>query len=132
MRRLQAMELFVSAVRLGSLSAAGRRAGLSPAAVSRQVAALEATLGTQLMQRSSRHLALTEAGREYVARLEPILQDIAAAEAAAAALQMTPRGTLRVHSRTMFGLRVVTPLIPAFQLRYPELHVELRLAEHSA
>lgn len=126
------MELFVSAVRLGSFSAAGRRAGLSPAAVSRQIAALEASLGTQLLHRSSRSLALTEAGREYLARLEPILQDIAAAEAAAAALQATPRGTLRVHSRTMFGLRVVTPLIPAFQARYPELRVELRLAEHPA
>ncbi len=132
MRRLQAMELFVSAVREGSFSAAGRRAGLSPAAVSRQVAALEASLGTQLLNRTSRSLALTEAGREYLARLEPILQDIAAAEAAAAALQATPRGTLRLHSRTMFGMRVVAPLIPDFQARYPELRVELRLAEHPA
>ena len=132
MGRLQAMELFVAAVREGSFSAAGRRAGLSPAAVSRQVAALEAGLGTQLLNRSSRSLALTEAGREYLARLEPILQDIAAAEAAAAALQATPRGTLRLHSRTMFGLRVVTPLLPAFQARYPELRVELRLAESPA
>ncbi|NGM19732.1 LysR family transcriptional regulator [Roseomonas stagni] len=132
MRRLQAMELFASAVREGSFSAAGRRAGLSPAAVSRQVAALEASLGTQLLNRTSRSLALTEAGREYLARLEPILQDIAEAEAAAAALQATPRGTLRVHSRLMFGMRVVAPLIPAFQERYPELRVELRLAEHAA
>lgn len=132
MRRLQAMELFASAVREGSFSAAARHAGLSPAAVSRQVAALEATLGTQLLNRTSRSLVLTEAGREYLARLEPILQDIAAAEAAAAALQATPRGVLRLHSRTMFGLQVVAPLLPAFQQRYPELRVELRLAEHAA
>lgn len=132
MRRLQAMELFVSAVREGSFSAAGRRAGLSPASVSRQVAALEAALGTQLLNRTSRSLALTEAGREYLARLEPILQDIAAAEAAAAALQATPRGTLRVHSRTMFGLRVVAPMIPVFQAQHPELRLELRLAERPA
>lgn len=126
------MELFASAVREGSFSAAGRRAGLSPASVSRQVAGLEAALGTQLLNRTSRSLTLTEAGREYLARLEPILQDIAAAEAAAAALQAAPRGTLRLHSRTMFGLRVVAPLIPAFQARYPELRVELRLAERPA
>ncbi|MFC7476151.1 LysR family transcriptional regulator [Dankookia sp. GCM10030260] len=132
MSRLQAMELFAAAVREGSFSAAGRRAGLSPASVSRQVAALEAGLGTQLLNRTSRSLVLTEAGREYLARLEPILQDIAAAEAAAAALQATPRGTLRLHSRTMFGLRLVTPLLPAFQARYPELRVELRLAERPA
>ena len=132
MRRLQAMELFANAVRAGSFSAAGRRAGLSPASVSRQVAALAAGLGVQLLNRTSRTLTLTEAGREYLARLEPILQDIAAAEAAAAALQATPRGTLRVHSRLMFGTRVIAPLIPAFQARYPELRVELRLTEHPA
>ncbi len=132
MSRLQAMELFVSAVREGSFSAAGRRAGLSPASVSRQVAALETALNIQLLNRTSRTLVLTEAGREYLARLEPILQNIAEAEAAASALQTTPRGTLRVHSRLMFGMRVVAPLIPAFQDRYPELRVELRLAEHPA
>jgi len=132
MQRLQAMELFVSAVREGSFSAAGRRAGLSPASVSRQIAALEAALNTQLLNRTSRTLALTDAGREYLARLEPILQNIAEAEAAAMALQATPRGTLRVHSRLMFGMRVVTPLIPEFQSRYPELRVELRLSEHPA
>ena len=132
MRRLRAMELFASAVRDGSFSAAGRRAGLSPAAVSRQVAALEASLNVQLLNRTSRALSLTEAGREYLSRLEPILQDIADAEAAAAALQTTPRGTLRVHSRLMFGMRVVAPLIPAFQARYPDLRVELRLTEHPA
>lgn len=132
MRRLQAMELFASAVREGSFSAAGRRAGLSPASVSRQVAALEATLNVQLLNRTSRALTLTDAGREYLARLEPILQNIAEAEAAAAALQATPRGTLRVHSRLMFGMRVVAPIIPDFQTRYPDLRVELRLTEHPA
>ncbi|WP_431283663.1 LysR family transcriptional regulator [Humitalea sp. 24SJ18S-53] len=132
MRSLQAMELFVSAVREGSFSAAGRRAGLSPATVSRQVAALEGSLNTQLLNRTSRTLALTDAGREYLARLEPILLNLTEAEAAATALQATPRGTLRVHSRLMFGMHVVAPLIPAFQARYPELRVELRLAEHPA
>lgn len=126
------MELFVSAVREGSFSAAGRRAGLSPASVSRQIAALEASLTAQLLNRTSRSLTLTEAGREYLARLEPILQGIAEAEAAATALQATPRGTLRVHSRMMFGMRVVAPLIPAFQTRYPELRVELRVSERPA
>lgn len=132
MRHWQAMELFVSAVREGSFSAAGRRANLSPASVSRQIAALEASLSVQLLNRTSRSLTLTEAGREYLARLEPALLGIAEAEAAAVALQTTPRGTLRVHSRLMFGMRVVAPLIPEFQARFPELRVELRLAERPA
>jgi DNA-binding transcriptional LysR family regulator len=129
MSRLQAMELFIGAVREGSFSAAGRRAGLSPASVSRHVAALEAELGVQLLNRTSRSLALTEAGQEYYARVEQVLQGIQEAEDAATALQSKPRGLLRVHSRMMFGLRVVTPLMPAFQARYPELRVELRLSE---
>lgn len=132
MSSLQAMELFVGAVREGSFSAAGRRVGLSPASVARHVAALEAKMGVQLLNRTSRSLALTEAGQEYYARLEQILQDIKEAEDAATALQSTPRGSLRVHSRMMFGMRVVTPLIPEFQARYPELRVELRLSERPA
>ncbi|MBE9606856.1 LysR family transcriptional regulator [Acetobacteraceae bacterium H6797] len=132
MSRLQSMELLVSAVREGSFSAAGRRAGLSPASVARHIAALEAQLGVQLVNRTSRSLTLTEAGEEYHARLEQILLDIQEAEDAATALQSTPRGVLRVHSRMMFGMRVVTPLIPEFQARYPELRVELRLSERPA
>ncbi|MBC9177420.1 LysR family transcriptional regulator [Pseudoroseomonas ludipueritiae] len=132
MSSLQAMELFVGAVREGSFSAAGRRAGLSPASVARHVALLEARLGVQLLNRTSRSLALTEAGQEYYARLEQILQDIKEAEGAASALQSTPRGSLRIHSRMMFGMRVLTPLIPEFQARYPELKVELRLSERPA
>jgi DNA-binding transcriptional LysR family regulator len=132
MSRLQAMELFVSSVREGSFSAAARKARLSPASVSRHVAALEGSLGVQLLNRTSRTLALTDAGRAYFTRLEQALQNLHEAEAAANALQTTPRGTLRVHSRMLFGMRVVTPLIPLFQQRYPDLQVELRLSERPA
>ena len=132
MSRLQAMELFVTAVREGSFSAAGRRAGLSPASVSRHVGALEAALGVQLFNRTSRSLALTEAGRSYFQRLEPALQGIRDAGAAANAFQTTPSGKLRIHSRMMFGMRVVAPLIPKFQSLYPAVKVELRLTERPA
>jgi DNA-binding transcriptional LysR family regulator len=132
MNRLQAMELFVSAVREGSFSAAGRRAGLSPASVSRYVGELEAQLGVQLINRSTRHLGLTEAGKIFFQRTEQVLHGIEDAEAAALALQSTPRGTLRVHSRTLFGIKVLSPLIPQFQKLYPELKVELRLSERRA
>lgn len=132
MNRLQAMELFVSAVREGSFSAAGRRAGLSPASVSRYIGELEAQLGVQLLNRSTRHLGLTDAGKIFFQRTEQVLQGIEDAEAAALALQTAPRGTLRVHSRTLFGIRVLSPLIPGFQKLYPELKVELRLSERRA
>jgi DNA-binding transcriptional LysR family regulator len=129
MNRLQAMELFVSTVREGSFSGAGRRVGLSPASVSRYVGELETQLGVQLFNRSTRHLGLTEAGKIFFQRTEQVLQGIEDAEAAALALQSAPRGTLRVHSRTMFGIKVLSPLVPQFQKLYPELKVELRLSE---
>jgi DNA-binding transcriptional LysR family regulator len=132
MNRLQAMELFVSTVREGSFSAAGRRAGLSPASVSRYIGELETQLGVQLFNRSTRHLGLTEAGKIFFQRTEQVLQGIEDAEAAALALQSAPRGTLRIHSRTMFGIKVLSPLMPEFQKLYPELKVELRLSERRA
>ncbi len=132
MSSLRAMELFVAAVRERSFSAAGRRAGLSPASVSRHIGTLEAELGVQLLNRTTRTLSLTEAGQAYFLRIEPVLQDVRDAGAAAGAFQTSPRGTLRVHSRVMFGLRVITPLIPEFQQRYPGLRIDLRLSEQPA
>jgi DNA-binding transcriptional LysR family regulator len=103
--------------------------GLSPASVSRHIGELETRLGVQLLNRTTRHLSLTEAGRIYAQRVDQVLHSIEEAEAAALTLQRTPRGTLRVHSRTMFGTTVLTPLMPSFQKRYPDLKVELRLSE---
>lgn len=129
MNRLQAMELLVATVREGSFSAAGRRAGLSPASVSRHIGELEDQLGVQLLNRTTRHLSLTEAGRIYAQRVQQVLHSIEDAESTARALHSAPRGTLRIHSRTMFGTTVLTPLMPKFQKQYPELKVELRLSE---
>jgi DNA-binding transcriptional LysR family regulator len=129
MDRLQAFELFVGTAREGSLSAAGRRAGLSPASVSRHIGDLEELLGVQLFHRTTRHLALTDAGRLFLQRIEEVLHGIEDAEAAALALQSVPRGSLRIHSRTLFGVKVLTPLLPDFQMAYPELKVDFRLSE---
>ncbi|WP_109467203.1 LysR family transcriptional regulator [Albibacillus kandeliae] len=129
MDKLRAMELLVSAAELGSFSAAGRRAGLSPASVSRHVTELEEHLGVTLVHRSTRNLVLSEAGRGFVARAEAILAGIRSAEADAVSMQETPRGVLRVHSRTMFGLAVLAPLQPEFARQYPEVVVELHLSE---
>ncbi|MDQ8730751.1 LysR family transcriptional regulator [Bradyrhizobium sp. LHD-71] len=129
MSHLQSMELLVLTVRECSFSAAGRRVGLSPASVSRHIGELETNLGVQLLNRTTRHLSLTEAGKVYLQRAEQILHSVEDAAAAALALQKTPRGTLRVHSRMLFGMTVLTPLLPQFQKLYPELKVELSLSE---
>jgi DNA-binding transcriptional LysR family regulator len=129
MDRLQAMQLFAETVRLGSFSKAARQAGLNPGSVSRKISELEQGLGVQLLSRTTRHVALTEAGRIYFQHIEKVLEGISEAENAAIALQGTPRGTLRIHSRTLFGVLVIGPIIPIFQKQYPDIKVELRLSE---
>lgn len=129
---LQALELFVATVQAGSYSAAARATGLSPASVSRHVAGLEQDLGVQLINRTSRSLLPTEAGTNYFLRVEPILREIREAGEEAGAFQVALQGTLRLHSRVMFGLRVISRLLPEFRRRYPDLRVDLRLEEHDA
>lgn len=132
MNRLQGMELVVAAARLGSFSEAARRAGLSPASASRIIGDFEAALRVQLFNRTSRSLALTEAGATYVRRIEPILDALRMADSEAVAFQTRPSGRLRIHSRLMFGHRVLAPLVPAFQRAYPDVAVELHLVERHA
>lgn len=129
MDKLRAMALLAAAVESGSFSAAGRRFGLSPASVSRQIAELEAHLETTLVHRSTRNLGLSEAGQAYVRQVESILGSIEAAEAEMTAMQSAPRGVLRVHSRTMFGTVILARLQHTFSQRYPEVTVELHLSE---
>jgi len=119
------MELFAAAARHGNFSKAARNAGLSPASVSRIIGDFEAHLGVQLFNRTSRSLALTQAGRIYLQRIEPLLDAIRMADAEAGAFQQRPAGRLRVHSRLMFGHRVLAPLIPAFQAANPKVKVLL-------
>ena len=132
MNRLQGMELFAAAARLGSFSEAARKSGLSPASASRIIGDFEAHLRVQLFNRTSRSLSLTEAGATYLERIEPLLDALRLAEAEAGAFQTRPTGRLRLHSRLMFGNRVVAPLIPSFQDANPDVMVELLLAERHA
>ena len=83
MDRLESMSILVTAVEAGSLSAAARRLGIPLTTVSRKVSELEAHLKTRLLNRSSRRLTLTDAGRSYVAACKRILEDVREAERAA-------------------------------------------------
>lgn len=129
MDKLRAMALFVATAESGSFSSAGRRFGLSPASVSRHISDLETHLGVTLVHRSTRSLVLTEAGAGYATQAAAILSGIDAAESDVVARQQSPRGILRVHSRTMFGLAVLSPLQAGFSALYPEVVIELHLSE---
>ena len=129
MDRITSMRVFVRAAADGSLSAAARHLGMSPAMATKHVNALEARLGVKLFHRSTRRLSLTEAGGNYLEACQRILPDIDEAEAAAASQRVKASGLLRMNVPLSFGTRFVAPLIPAFSRRHPEVRVELGLSD---
>jgi len=129
MDRLGGIEVFVRAMRLGGLSAAARELGMSPAMAAKHLNALEARLGTTLVNRTTRRLALTQAGGEFLDRAERILTDVREAEAEAASRAVAVEGLLRVSAGATFGLRHIAPLIARFNQRHPGVTVELGLSD---
>lgn len=131
MDRLEAMEYFVAAVEAGSFSAAGRQLNVPLPTLSRKVADLEAHLNTQLLVRSTRKLALTEAGVSYLAACKRILDEVEEAESQAAGEYSVPRGVLTITAPIVFGRLYVVPLVTAFVAEYPEINVYLTLSDHT-
>lgn len=129
MDRLESMSMLVTAVEAGSISAAARRLGRPLATVSRKISELEAHLGTRLLNRSSRRLTLTDAGRSYVAACQRILEDVREAERAAAGEYSAPRGRLTVTAPIVFGRLHVLPVVAEFLAAYPEIDLRLVLAD---
>ncbi|MGK9236368.1 LysR family transcriptional regulator [Inquilinus limosus] len=125
MDRFTAMATFVRVVELGSLSAAARDLGLTQPAVSQQVAALERRLGVRLLNRSTRRLALTEAGERYHAQARRILEAVAEAEDSLTETPDALTGSLRVHAPAGLGQAHLAPILIGFQQRHPGLTAEL-------
>lgn len=125
--RITGMRIFVRAVSAGSLSAAGRHLGISPAMATKHVDALEAHLGVKLLHRTTRRLSLTEAGSDYLEACLRILPEIEEAEASAASQRIEARGLLRMNVPLTFGSHYIAPLVPAFSQRHPAVRVELGL-----
>jgi DNA-binding transcriptional LysR family regulator len=130
MDRFDAMATLIAAVDGGSLSAASRSLGMPLATVSRKVSDLESHLRTQLVVRTSRRLALTEAGRAYVEATRRILDQIDDAERAASGEYRAPRGHLTITASIMFGRLHVEPVVLEFLRAYPEITARLVLADH--
>jgi DNA-binding transcriptional LysR family regulator len=129
--RLEAMSLLVSAVESGSLSAAGRKLGVPLPTVSRKISDLEAHLNTRLLTRSTRRLALTDAGAAYVAAVKRILGEVGEAERAASGEYAAPRGDLVITAPVVFGRLHVLPVINDFLTRYPEINARLVLSDRN-
>jgi DNA-binding transcriptional LysR family regulator len=129
--RLDELALFVAIADAGSLAAAGRKVGRSPPAVTRILADLERRLGVRLVERTTRHLALTDAGlrlAEHARRLVAAYED-AVSDATGEAV--APRGRLRISAPLVFGQRHVAPVVTAFLDAYPEVSAELSLEDRT-
>ncbi|MBK8257916.1 MAG: LysR family transcriptional regulator [Polyangiaceae bacterium] len=120
---LNEIAIFAKVVQTQSFTEAGRAIGLPKSTVSRKVSELEDRLGTLLLQRTTRKLSLTDAGRAYYQYASRIMSDVEEAGLAVSNLQGAPRGLLRVTTPLAFDL--LAPIVAEYMARYPEVHVEM-------
>lgn len=128
--KLSGVFAFVEVARCSSFVAAAKTLGTTPATVSRRVARLEDSLGARLFTRTTRHVILTDAGRNYLQRCEPILKllddvDLSLANEA----DEEPRGTLRISMPGAFGRRYGAAMLATFRNQYPQLLLEISLTD---
>ncbi|WP_232495864.1 LysR substrate-binding domain-containing protein [Novosphingobium kaempferiae] len=123
------MQIFLAVAQNGSFAGAARELRLTPSAVSRAIARLEARLGTQLVSRTTRALALTAEGEVYRARVAGLVAEIDEVERGFGHEDEAPRGPLRINSSVPFGTQCLLPILPRFQLRHPGVTVNLALAD---
>jgi DNA-binding transcriptional LysR family regulator len=129
MDTLQNMRVFMRVIEDGSFTAAARHLNTTTPHVSRAISDLEAHLRTRLLNRTTRRLALTEAGERYLQRCGQIIAFVDEAEAEAGDAHARPSGVLQAHAMTSFGQRYVISAISQYQRAFPEVKVELTLAQ---
>jgi DNA-binding transcriptional LysR family regulator len=125
MDRFENAKVFAAVVEAGGFTAAAERLGLSRAAASKHVQQLEERLGARLLERTTRRVNVTEAGRAFYQQCRRILADLEDAERAASELHNEPRGELRVIAPTNFGLAELGTAVADLIVAYPRLHINL-------
>lgn len=128
--QIHLMQVFVAVGEQGGFAAAARKLRISPAAVTRAIAALETLLGTRLLLRTTRNVRLSDAGRQYFDDARAILASIAQAHEAVSGMNAQPRGLLSVTAPVLFGRIFVMPAIVEYMQRYPQVAVAAHFVDH--
>lgn len=131
MKNLNAIALFVAVGDTRSFTLAGLRLGLSPSAVSKAVSRLEKELGTSLVNRTTRRVALSTHGELLYERFRNILSEVRKAEADITWMAASPRGLLRVQMPVVLGRRIICPVLPIFAQQFPDLVLNIELSDRS-
>ncbi len=129
MDHLDRMKMYCCIVDTGQLSLAAEQLNLSKGTVSKQLSALERHLGGRLLNRTTRHLALTEAGKSYYERARHILASVAEAECVVSGLTTEPQGTLRINAPMSFGAQYLGELLAKYQQCYPKVDIDINLSD---
>ncbi len=125
MDRIQSIKVFIRVVDLGSFSKAAAEMGIGQSAVTKQVAQLEAKLGSRLLHRSTHGVSPTEIGRLYYEKCKLIAHHVDEAESVAALMQSQLQGSLRISSSVAFGRRVLVPLMVKFMKEHPKVQLDI-------
>ena len=128
MDQLRALRVFTQVIAEGSFAGAARVLDLAPAVITRAVADLEDHLGARLLNRTTRKLALTEVGQDYLDRAKRVLAELDDADALASAVNKAPSGTLRILCPPAFATHQLVPHLPIFRQRFPGIQLELAAA----
>ena len=124
-----ALQTFIDVSTSGSFAATARKSALDPSQISRTIATLEDELGFRLFQRSTRRLALTEAGQAYLSRVAPLCEELELAREEGQTLTRHPHGVLRVTASVAFGVTCIVPVLREFKMLHPTLTIDLVLTD---
>src|SRR5210317_116757 len=126
---LDGMAVFVGVINAGSFTAAARALGHSTSYISKEITRLEKRLGSRLLNRTTRTISLTDAGRAYFDRCSQIVIDAENAERSVSQLQDEPRGLLRINAPMSFGSKYLLDVLSQFMHQYPEVNLEVEFTD---
>ena len=125
MDQLKALQYFSITAELGSFSAAAKQFDVPASSISRRIADLEASLGAQLLKRTTRNVALTEIGQQYLRQVKEILEQLEQSNQAVREYQATPTGRLKISSMVGFGEDILIPVLNEFSKKYPDIVLDV-------